>query len=118
MRVHRIVTNLAVGDIEESKSFYTDFLGLNNEEFNLGWVARYSDAEAATSVQLVTHDATSPDDSVISAMTEDVEDAYEEALRLGLDIVHPLTREAWGVHRFLVRAPDGNVINIVGHPHR
>jgi len=27
--------------------------------------------------------------------------------------VHPLTTEAWGVTRFFVRAPDGNVLNIV-----
>lgn len=41
--------------------------------------------------------------------------AYEEAQRLGFDIVHPLTTEPWGVRRFFVRAPDGNVINIARH---
>jgi hypothetical protein len=29
--------------------------------------------------------------------------------------VHPLTTEPWGVRRFFVRAPDGNVINIAYH---
>jgi hypothetical protein len=29
--------------------------------------------------------------------------------------VKPLATEAWGVRRFFVRAPDGNVINIVNH---
>jgi catechol 2,3-dioxygenase-like lactoylglutathione lyase family enzyme len=46
---------------------------------------------------------------------DDVEAAYEEAQRRGLEIVHPLTQEPWGVRRFFVRAPDGNVINIVSH---
>ena len=32
---------------------------------------------------------------------------------LGYEIVHPLSTEAWGLRRFFVRAPDGNVINIV-----
>ncbi len=31
------------------------------------------------------------------------------------EIGHPLTEEAWGLRRFFVRAPDGNVINMAGH---
>ena len=46
---------------------------------------------------------------------DDVEGAYEEAQKLGYEIVHPITTEQWGVRRFFVRAPDGNVINIVNH---
>ena len=66
-------------------------------------------------IQLVTRDATAPKDSVISAHTDDIEGAYEEAQKLGYEIVHPITTERWGVRRFFVRAPDGNVINIVNH---
>ncbi len=40
---------------------------------------------------------------------------YSEAQRLGYEIVHPLTTDPWGVRRFFVRAPDSNVLNIVGH---
>jgi predicted enzyme related to lactoylglutathione lyase len=115
MRARRIIANLRVADIEATKSFYTDFLGLGNEEFNMGWVARYTSPETGANVQLVTRDATSPEDSVISVMTDDVEGAYEEAQQLGYEIVHPMTTEQWGVRRFLVRAPDGNVINVVNH---
>jgi predicted enzyme related to lactoylglutathione lyase len=114
MRVTRMA-NLRVGDVEATKSFYTDYLGLSTEEFNLGWVARYTSPETGANVQLVTRDATAPEDSVISVQTDDVEGAYEEAQELGYEIVHPITTESWGVRRFLVRAPDGNVINIVRH---
>ena len=48
-------------------------------------------------------------------MTPDVDEAYADALRRGYEIVHPLTTEEWGVHRFLVRAPDGTIVNVVGH---
>ncbi len=120
MRVIRIMADLHVADVEAAKSFYTDYLGLSTEEFNMGWVARYtspdtSSFDARTRVQLVTHDATAPVDPVISVHTPDVEAAYEEAQELGYEIVYPLTTEPWGVHRFFVRAPDGNVINIVHH---
>jgi uncharacterized glyoxalase superfamily protein PhnB len=49
------------------------------------------------------------------AVGDDVEEAYQEAIRRGFEIVHPLTTEPWGIRRFLVRAPDGNVININSH---
>jgi len=52
---------------------------------------------------------------VISVQTDDVDGAYEQAQELGYEIVHPITTEAWGVRRFLVRAPDGNVISVVRH---
>ncbi|MGH3971502.1 MAG: VOC family protein [Mycobacterium sp.] len=115
MRAKRITANLSVADIAAAKSFYTDYLGLRTEEFNLGWVARYTSPDTGVNVQLVTKDATASEDSVISVHTDDVEAAYAEAQRLGYEIVHPLTTESWGVRRFFVRAPDGNVINVVYH---
>jgi catechol 2,3-dioxygenase-like lactoylglutathione lyase family enzyme len=115
MRVLRIMSDLPVADIAAAKSFYTGYLGLANEEFNLGWVARYTSPDDRTRIQLVTHDATAPEDPVVSIHTPDVEAAYEEARELGYEIVHPLTTESWGVRRFFVRAPDGNVFNIVSH---
>jgi uncharacterized glyoxalase superfamily protein PhnB len=29
--------------------------------------------------------------------------------------VHPLTDESWGVRRFFVRDPEGNVVNVLSH---
>ncbi len=68
----------------------------STEEFNLGWVACYTSPDGGASVQLVTRDATAPEDSVISVPTDDVDAAYAEAQRLGYEIVHPLTTEPWG----------------------
>lgn len=96
MRSTRIMANLPVADIEAAKSFYTDYLGLSNEEFNMGWVARYTSPETGARVQLVTRDASAPVDSVISVHTADVEGAYREAQKLGLEIVVPLRTEPWG----------------------
>jgi predicted enzyme related to lactoylglutathione lyase len=111
----RITPNLRVADIGAARGFYTDFLGLRTEEFNLGWVARFTSPETGVHVQLVTGDATAAEDSVISVHSDDVDAAYERAVELGYEIVHPLTDEPWGVRRFFVRAPDGNVVNVVQH---
>jgi predicted enzyme related to lactoylglutathione lyase len=116
VRVTGVTANLPVADIDAASGFYTDYLGLNAEDLDLGWVARFVSSDGRTCVQLVTRDATSPEDSVISVhVGNDVDEAYAEAQRRGYEIVHPLTDEPWGLRRFLVRAPDGNVINIVSH---
>lgn len=115
MRVTRIIADLHVTDIEAAKDFYTDHLGLSIEEFNLGWVARYTSPETGANLQLVTRDAGAPEDPVISVAVDDIDAAYEEALRLGYEIVYPITTEPWGVRRYFVRAPDGNVVNMVQH---
>jgi catechol 2,3-dioxygenase-like lactoylglutathione lyase family enzyme len=116
MRVSRVLANLRVADVEAAKGFYADYLGLSIEDFNLGWVARYTSPDSGANVQLVTRDATAPESPVVSVLVDDVEAAYEDARKLGYEIVHPLSTEPWGVRRFFVRAPDGNVINIVHHP--
>ena len=115
MRVLRITPNLRVPDLEAARGFYADYLGLSTEEFSLGWVARHTSPETGAHVQLVTRDATAPVDSVLSVHTDDLDGAYREAQALGYEIVHPMTTEPWGVRRFFVRAPDGNVLNIVSH---
>jgi catechol 2,3-dioxygenase-like lactoylglutathione lyase family enzyme len=115
MRVNQITADLVVPDLESAKAFYTDYLGLSTEEFNLGWVARYTSPETGAHLQLLTHDAAAPEDPVISVHVDDVDGAYEEARRRGYEIVHPLSTEPWGVRRFFLRAPDGNVLNIVQH---
>lgn len=116
MKPTGVVTNIAVDDLDEAKKFYADYLGLTVEAFNLGWVCQLQSPDGRASVQLVTRDATASEDSQISVhVGDEVEQAYADAVAQGLEIVHPLTTEPWGVRRFFVRAPDGTVINVVSH---
>lgn len=115
MRVYSVIADIAVSDVEAAKDFYENYLGLGVEEFNMGWVARYTSPETGASVQLLTRDATAPENPVVSVKVDDIEAALAEAQRRGYAIVHPLTTESWGVTRFFVRAPDGNVFNIAQH---
>lgn len=115
MRVVDIIADLEVADIEAARAFYADYLGLSVEEFNLGWVARFTSPDTGAHLQVVTRDAAARANPVISVRVDDVEAAYREAQEQGYEIVHPLSTEAWGVRRFFVRAPDGNVLNIVQH---
>ncbi|MDQ2758024.1 MAG: VOC family protein [Actinomycetota bacterium] len=115
MRVENIIADLHVEDIESAKDFYMGFLGLQEEGLGLDWVTRLRSPQTGAVVQLVSRDATAPEDPVVSVLVDDVDAAYDIALRGGYEIVHALRVEAWGVRRFFVRAPDGNVVNVVGH---
>lgn len=116
MHVTAVFTDLHVEDIASARDFYTDYLGLSVEGFDMGWVARFESPDGAARLQLVTRDATAPENPDISvAVGDGVDEAYADAVARGYEIVHPLTQEPWGVRRFFVRAPDGTVVNVVSH---
>ena len=115
MEIRRIVPNHDVDDATTGHDFYEDFLGLR-KEFDLGWVVSFrSPANPSIQVSLVSGDPTAPEPSVMTVAVADVDAAYADAQCRGYAIVHPLTHEAWGVRRFLVRDPHGVVVNVVGH---
>lgn len=110
----RIIPDLVVADMDAAAAFYAGFLGLAREDLGLGWVTRYL-APNGTNLQVLTEDASGPIAPEVSIAVDDVDEAYAEALSRGLEIVHPLTTEDWGVRRFFVRDPDGHVLNILQH---
>ena len=115
MHVIRVTTDLTVPDIDEARTFYTRFLGLDGEDMGLDWVTRFVVPGSGEHIQLVSRDATAPENPQITVEVDDVDDAYAAARRLGYEVVHPLTTEPWGIRRFFVRAPDGTVLNIAQH---
>lgn len=114
MKALEAITNLHTDDVERAREFF-GFLGLREDGMNQGWVARFTSADSGASVQVVTRDATAPEDSVMTIKVDDVDGAYQEARQRGYVIVHPITDEPWGIRRFLVRSPDGDVINVAQH---
>ncbi|QKE84829.1 VOC family protein [Arthrobacter sp. NEB 688] len=110
-----VTPNLHVPDIAEAVRFWTGVVGLAPEEMGLDWVARCTDPATGAHVQLVTHDATAPEDSALTVKVDDVDAAWAEVLAAGVEVVHPLVTEPWGVRRFFVRAPGGVVVNIAQH---
>jgi catechol-2,3-dioxygenase len=62
IRVVEIIADLHVADVESAREFYASYLGLSTEEFNLGWVARFTSPVTGAHVQVVTRDATASED--------------------------------------------------------
>ncbi|MDQ0095254.1 VOC family protein [Paeniglutamicibacter psychrophenolicus] len=115
MNVIRITIDLTVEDIEAAKAFYSDYLGLDGQDMGLDWVTRFVVPRSGEHLQLVSRDATAPENPKLTVKVDDVDGAYAGAVRRGYELVHPLTTEPWGIRRFFVRAPDGTVLNIAQH---
>ncbi len=115
MGVRRIVADLTVADTTASIDFFSQILGLE-VAMNHGWVAALSPAgHPDRQLIVMTVDETASQNPHISVEVDDLDLAWKRTQELGAEIVHDRTVEAWGVERFFVRDPDGNVINVLSH---
>ncbi|WP_104476395.1 VOC family protein [Actinokineospora auranticolor] len=115
MTVRRVVPDLASASLAEATRFYTRVLGME-VVMDHGWIVTMAQPDnPEVQLSLMTHDATAGVIPVASIQVDDVDAAYREAVASGAEIVHPLTDEPWGVRRFFVRDPDGNVVNVLSH---
>ena len=118
MSVLRVVPNFQAADPAGGTEFYAEVLGLQ-PAMDLGWIVTFAAPEnPSAQISVLREDATAPVVPVVSIEVDDVDVAYASAQRLGCEIVHPLSDESWGVRRFFVRDPSGNVVNILSHSQR
>ena len=113
MTVHRVVPILTVPDVGIARE-YAAVLGLQ-VVMDHGWIVTLADADHRNQLSLMTKDQTAQRNPDVSVEVDDVEAAYRAAIGAGLEIVHPLTDEDWGVRRFLFADSAGNVVNVLTH---
>jgi len=111
--VDRVVPNLTVADLDQAVAEHGAVLGMR-VVMDHGWIVTLSD-DAGHQLSLMTQDATASTNPDVSVFVDDVHAALARVDAAGLEIVHPLTEEPWGVTRFFYRAGDGRVINIGTH---
>ena len=115
MSVRRVVPDFQADDPSGSTKFYAEVLGLE-PAMDLGWIVTFAAPEnPSAQISVMREDATATVVPDASVEVDDVDWAYAAALRLGSEILHPLTDEPWGVRRFFVRDPTGKVLNVLGH---
>ncbi|QRY46069.1 VOC family protein [Mycolicibacterium boenickei] len=114
MTVRRVMPVLTVSDIAATAAAYTRTLGLA-EVMNHGWIITLADSEHRHQLSLMTEDATAAVNPTVSIEVDDVDAAYVSAVEAGLEIVHPLSDEDWGVRRFFFADQSGNVVNVLSH---
>lgn len=116
MSVTRVVPILTVTDIEATRDAYVATLGLT-EVMNHGWIVTLADAAHRHQISLMTEDQTASVNPTVSIEVDDVDAAHAAAVAAGLQIVHPLSDEEWGVRRFFFADGSGNVVNVLAHRH-
>jgi catechol 2,3-dioxygenase-like lactoylglutathione lyase family enzyme len=115
MDIRRVVPDVTSDKPEESKEFYTNVLGFDLA-MDMGWIMTFvSPTQPTAQINVLRSDATAPVSPVFSVEVADVDAVHAIAVVRGLEIVHPLTTEPWGVRRFFVRDPNGVVINVMQH---
>ncbi|MGV9825457.1 VOC family protein [Gordonia sp. NPDC003429] len=113
MHVDRVVPNLTVSDLRRSVTEHTEVLGMR-VLMDHGWIVTLGD-DYGHQLSVMTEDASAPINPDVSVFVDDVHEALLRATDAGVEIVHPLTDEPWGVTRFFYRDSDGRVINVGTH---
>lgn len=114
MAVRRIVANLPARDPVALARFYESLLGLGSV-MDLGFIATLAGGEGPVQLSLAREGGAGTPLPAISVEVEDLAPVLERARALGAGIVHGPVRETWGVTRFFLRDPEGNLVNILSH---
>lgn len=113
--VIRVVPDLPSSEPAVAAAFYERVLGLK-VVMDHGWIVTLADPDdPGMQISVMFDDATAPETPAVSIQVDDVDATYAAAVEAGAEIVHELTDEPWGVRRFFLRDPDGNVINVLSH---
>jgi catechol 2,3-dioxygenase-like lactoylglutathione lyase family enzyme len=114
MAVKRIKPNIRSDRFDESRTFYTRVIGL--EEANgLDWILFFGGDRREVQLSVMSLDIKARVHPDISIEVDDVDAVYERAVAAGAEVVYPLTDEEWGLRRFFVRDPNGAIINVTQH---
>jgi catechol 2,3-dioxygenase-like lactoylglutathione lyase family enzyme len=115
MSIKRVVPDITSERIDESRKFYTEFLGLTLA-MDMGWILTFvSPSNPTAQVTLLRAPTSGTPNPNVSVEVGDVDALHAKAVALGLHIVYPLTDEPWGVRRFFVTDPNGVIINVASH---
>ena len=114
MTLSRAVPVLTVADLRDAVETYRAVLGVE-VLMDHGWIVTLGSPGNPAQFSLMTADETAPVTPAASLQVDDVDTAHAEAVAAGLEIVHPVTDEPWGVRRFFLRDASGNVVNVLAH---
>jgi catechol 2,3-dioxygenase-like lactoylglutathione lyase family enzyme len=115
MSIKRVVPDVMSERMDESRKFYTEFLGFD-VAMDMGWVLTFvSPTNPTAQITVVQKTKEATPQANISIEVDDVDALHAKAVALGLPIVYPMTDEPWGVRRFFIADPNGVIINVLSH---
>ena len=94
--IKRVVPDIKSTRMDESRSFYVDFLGLKLG-MDLGFVMTFiSPINPTAQISVARDEGASTLQPNMTVEVADVDEVHAQAIRLCLEIVYPLTDEPWG----------------------
>jgi catechol 2,3-dioxygenase-like lactoylglutathione lyase family enzyme len=115
MIVKRIVANVDTRDVAQARRFYHDVPGLEIL-MDQGWITTYgSSAQMSIQISFATQGGSDTPTPDLSIEVDDVESALDRMKKAGFAAEYGPVDEPWGVRRFFVRDPFGQLINILAH---
>ena len=106
---------MATANFEDVRRFYQELLDLDIV-MDFGWIATLSSgASASVQISIASQggsDTTKPD---LSIEVDDVDEIYQRAEAMRLEIEYGLVDGPWGVRRFYVCDPAGKLLNVLSH---
>ncbi len=113
MTVARAVPNLRSDRPGETRDLYVQLLGFE-VAMDQGWVVTVV-APGNPTAQVTIVGMDDPAAPGITVEVADVDAVHATAVEQGREITYPLTDEAWGVRRFMLRDPTGTTVNVLSH---
>jgi catechol 2,3-dioxygenase-like lactoylglutathione lyase family enzyme len=115
MTVRRIVANLAASDPAAARAFYENLLDLKVVMDHGFILTLASEAPTKPQLSIAAEGGSGTPVPHLSIEVDDVDQIHRRALAAKLEITYGITDEPWGVRRFFVRDPLGNLVNILSH---
>ena len=115
MTVLRIVPNIEVADPARAQAFYGGILGLDLL-MDQGWIVTHgAAAQARPQISFMSQGGSGTAVPAISVEVDDPETVLARARAAGPEPDYGPVEEPWGVTRFYLRDPFGNLVNILSH---
>jgi len=113
LTIRRAVPNIRSDRPAETRDFFVDLLGFE-VAMDMGWVMTVA-SPGNTSAQITIVGGDDMSAPGISVEVADGDAVHAKAVERGFEIAYPLRDEEWGVRRFMLRDPNGTVVNVLSH---
>lgn len=114
MTVLRIIPNLTAPDPAALGRFWAEVLGLA-PVMDHGWIVTLAGKTQTAQLSLAAEGGAGTPVPAVSIEVDDLDACHSRALAAGGTVTHGPIAEDWGVRRFFLRDPAGNLVNLLSH---